>query len=163
MSLTSQIKEEFKRRVFDESYERINICLNLLTQEQVWYSPNENTNSIGNLILHLIGNANQWIVGSFGNKNVNRQRTKEFIPEQNIDKGELNKRLLVLKSEMLPLIDSLTEIDLIKNYKVQVYNEKGVNILVHVIEHFSYHTGQIALLTKLICDKALKFYNYPLE
>lgn len=163
MSLTSQIKEEFKRRVFDESYERINICLNLLTQEQVWYSPNENTNSIGNLILHLIGNANQWIVGSFGNKNVNRQRTKEFIPEQNIDKGELNKRLLELKSEMLPLIDSLTEIDLIKNYKVQVYNEKGVNILVHVIEHFSYHTGQIALLTKLICDKALKFYNYPLE
>lgn len=163
MSLTSKIKEEFRRRVFDESYDRIDTCLNLLSKEQIWYSPNENTNSIGNLVLHLIGNADQWIVGSFGNKDVNRQRAKEFIPGQNLDKEVLNNRLLKLKSEMLPIIDALSETDLIETYKVQVYNEKGINILIHVIEHFSYHTGQIAFLTKLIADKALDFYTYPLE
>jgi len=163
LSLTSQIKEEFNRRVFNESFERINSCLNLLTEEQVWYSPNENTNSIGNLILHLIGNANQWIIGSFEKREVNRQRSKEFIPGQDLKKEELKKRLSQLKSEMLPLIEGLSETDLIENYNVQVYNEKGINILVHVIEHFSYHTGQIALLTKLIADKALNFYTYPLE
>ena len=163
MSLTSHIKEEFKRRIFDESYERIFVCLNLLSKEQVWQSPNENTNSIGNLILHLMGNANQWIIGSFGNKDVNRQRSKEFIPGQNLDKVELINRLKELKSEMIPLIDALSETDLVENYKVQVYNEKGINILIHVVEHFSYHTGQIALLTKLIADKELNFYTYPLE
>ena len=163
MSLTSQIKEEFNRRVFDESYERIYTCLNLLSQEQIWYSPNENTNSIGNLILHLIGNANQWIIGSFGNREVNRQRSKEFIPGQNLDKQKLIISLSELKAEMLPLIEGLSETDLIETYNVQVYNEKGINILIHVIEHFSYHTGQIALLTKLIADKALDFYTYPLE
>lgn len=163
MSLTSQIKEEFNRRVFDESFERIHICLNLLSNEQIWYSPNDNTNSIGNLILHLIGNANQWIIGSFGNRAVNRQRSNEFIPGQDLDKEELSKKLFELKSEMLPLIESLSETDLIDIYKVQVYKEKGISILIHVIEHFSYHTGQIALLTKLIADKALNFYTYPLE
>lgn len=163
MSLTSHIKEEFKRRVFDESYERIFICLKLLSKEQVWQSPNENTNSIGNLILHLMGNSNQWVIGSFGDRNVNRQRAKEFIPNLNLDKQELKNRLLELKVEMIPLIDSLSETDLIESYKVQVYNENGINILVHVIEHFSYHTGQIALLTKLIADKALNFYTYPLD
>ena len=163
MSLTSQIKEEFNSRVFDESYERIYTCLNLLSQEQIWYSPNENTNSIGNLILHLIGNANQWIIGSFGNREVNRQRSKEFIPGQNLDKQKLIISLSELKAEMLPLIEGLSETDLIETYNVQVYNEKGINILIHVIEHFSYHTGQIALLTKLIADKALDFYTYPLE
>ena len=64
---------------------------------------------------------------------------------------------------MIPIIDQLSETDLIETYKVQVYNEKGISILIHVIEHFSYHTGQIALLTKLIADKALNFYTYPLE
>jgi len=163
LSLTSNIKEEFKRRIFDESYERIFICLNLLSKEQVWQSPNDNTNSIGNLILHLMGNANQWIIGSFGDRDVNRQRANEFIPKQNLDKQELRNRLLELKSEMIPLIESLSETDLIESYKVQVYNENGINILIHVIEHFSYHTGQIALLTKLISDKALNFYIYPLD
>ena len=163
MSLTSQIKEEFNRRVFDESYDRINSCLNLLTEDQIWYSPNENTNSIGNLILHLIGNANQWVIGSFGKKKVNRQRSKEFIPNQNLKKIELEERLLELKTEMLPLIEGLSETDLIETYNVQVYNEKGINVLIHVTEHFSYHTGQIAVLTKLLADKALNFYTYPLE
>ena len=163
MSLTSKIKEEFRRSVFDESYNRIHTCLNLLSQEQIWFSPNENTNSIGNLVLHLIGNAKQWIVGSFGNIDINRQRSKEFIPKQNLDKEELINELLNLKTEMLPIIDALSETDLIEIYKVQVYNEKGINILIHVIEHFSYHTGQIAFLTKLIADKALNFYTYPLE
>lgn len=163
MSLTSHIKEEFKRRVFDESFERIISCLNILSKKQVWYSPNKKTNSIGNLVLHLEGNANQWIIGSFGDQTVIRHRAKEFIPDQNLDKKELIKRLLELKSEMYPLIEALTETDLIKTYKVQVYNEKGVDILIHVIEHFSYHTGQVALLTKLIADKALSFYTYPLE
>jgi len=163
LSLTSQIKEEFNRRVFDESFERINTCLNLLSQEQIWFSPNENTNSIGNLVLHLIGNANQWIIGSFENKEVNRKRSEEFIPGQDLKKEDLNKRLMELKSKMLPLIEGLSETDLIETYNVQVYNEKGINILIHVIEHFSYHTGQIVFLTKLIADKALNFYTYPLE
>lgn len=163
MSLTTKIKEEFGRRVFDESYERIIACLNLLSEEQIWYSPNENSNSIGNLVLHLCGNANQWIVGPFGNKEVNRLRSEEFIPIQNFSKKDLTNRLLVLKSEMIPLIHGLSETDLIETYEVQVYNEKGINILIHVIEHFSYHTGQIALLTKLITDKALDFYTYPLD
>ena len=163
MSLSSKVKEAFKRRVFDESYERIFICLDLLTQEQVWSSPNQNTNSIGNLILHLIGNSRQWIVGTFGNDKTIRKRSEEFIPKQKLSISILKTRLIEIKMEMLPLIEGLTENSLNKNYNVQVYNEYGIDILIHVIEHFSYHTGQIAFLTKLIADKSLKFYDYPLE
>jgi uncharacterized damage-inducible protein DinB len=163
MSLTPIFIQAFKRRVFDESYKRIFICLDLLTQEQIWYSPNQSTNSIGNLILHLIGNAQQWIVGSFGNDKISRNRSAEFVPKQNIPKNELKNMLVVLKSEMLPLIENLSNSDLNNTYNVQVYNEQGIDIIIHVIEHFSYHTGQIALLTKLIADKSLNFYDYPLE
>jgi len=163
LSLSSKVKEAFKRRVFDESYERIFLCLDLLTQEQVWSSPNNNTNSIGNLILHLVGNARQWIVGTYGNEEVFRKRSEEFIPGQDFSNKILKTKLNELKIEMLPLIEGLTKSSLNKSYNVQVYNEHGVDILIHVIEHFSYHTGQIAFLTKLIADKSLKFYDYPLE
>jgi uncharacterized damage-inducible protein DinB len=163
LSLTSKISAELKRRVFDESYERIFICLDLLTEEQIWFSPKKSTNSIGNLILHLVGNARQWIIGSFGNIKISRNRSTEFVPGQNISKNELKIMLDDLKLEMLPIIDGLSKTDLNKAYNVQVYNEQGIGIIIHVIEHFSYHTGQIALLTKLIADKSLNFYDYPLE
>ena len=163
MSLTQKIKEAFNRRVFNESFERIFVCLDLLTLEQVWSSPNKHTNSVGNLILHLIGNSQQWIVGTFGTEKIIRRRSEEFISEQNISKEILKNRLVDLKSKLIPIINGLTETELNKTYKVQVYNEKGIDIIIHVIEHSSYHTGQIALLTKLIADKSLKFYDYPLE
>jgi uncharacterized damage-inducible protein DinB len=35
----------------------------------------------------------------------------------------------------------------------------GTGIIVHVVEHLSYHTGQIAFWTKLLKDKDLGFYE----
>ena len=40
---------------------RIKKCLDQLTEEEVWKKPNSQTNSIGNLILHLCGNITQYI------------------------------------------------------------------------------------------------------
>ena len=34
-----------------------------------------------------------------------------------------------------------------------------VEIVLHVVEHYSYHTGQIAFWTKLLKDKDLGFYS----
>ncbi len=44
-------------------------------------------------------------------------------------------------------------------HTVQCFEETGVGIIIHVIEHFSYHTGQIALLTKLLTNKDTQFYE----
>ena len=38
--------------------------------------------------------------------------------------------------------------DLLKKYPVQVFEESGISILVHVVEHFSYHVGQITYYVK---------------
>jgi len=49
------------------------------------------------------------------------------------------------------------ELALVKS--VQVYELTGIGIILHVTEHLSYHTGQIALLTKLITAEDLGFYK----
>ena len=41
---------------------KIERCLEKLSDEQIWWRPNEESNSIGNLVLHVCGNARQWIV-----------------------------------------------------------------------------------------------------
>ena len=63
---------------FQENLPRIEKCLNLLTEEQVWQRPNPTSNSIGNLILHLCGNIRQWVISSIGGKQDIRQRDEEF-------------------------------------------------------------------------------------
>jgi uncharacterized damage-inducible protein DinB len=42
---------------------------------------------------------------------------------------------------------------------VQGFVESGLSILVHVVEHFSYHTGQLAYIVKSRKNVDLGFYR----
>src|ERR1700726_140797 len=46
--------------------------------EEIWWRPNEASNSIGNLVLHICGNMRQWIISGLGGAEDLRQRDKEF-------------------------------------------------------------------------------------
>ena len=48
---------------------------------------------------------------------------------------------------------------LLRTYRVQGFVESGLSILVHVVEHFSYHTGQIAYIVKSRKNVDLGFYR----
>jgi uncharacterized damage-inducible protein DinB len=56
------------------------------------------------------------------------------------------------------IIVSVPETELLRLRPVQTFDETGLSILIHVTEHFSYHTGQIAYITKMLQDKPLDFY-----
>jgi hypothetical protein len=57
---------------------RIVGCLKTLSPDQIWWRPNEASNSVGNLVLHLAGNVRQWIVSGLGGVEDKRQRDLEF-------------------------------------------------------------------------------------
>ncbi len=156
--LTQLVQQQVLIRIGEENIQRIKKCLSLLSEEQVWFRFNENTNSVGNLILHLEGNATQWILSTLDNYPDHRKRSDEFLPESKVSKAELISRLdnLILKIEKT--VAKLSEADLVNIHQVQCYQESGISILIHVIEHFSYHTGQIALITKLILNVDTGFY-----
>lgn len=157
--LTPLLIQEAKRRIFDESYERIYKCLELLTEEQVWERPNESLSSIGNLILHLCGNARQWIISGLGGVEDSRIRSREFQTNSKCSKWKLKRMMEDLKIEIEKVLDKLEEKELSRIRKVQVFEENGLSILVHVIEHFSYHTGQITWFTKMLTNEDLKYYG----
>jgi uncharacterized damage-inducible protein DinB len=157
------LKEEFRRRVFEESFQRIFICLGQLTDEEIWNRPNRNLSSIGNLVLHLCGNARQWVVSGIGGEPDHRKRQDEFDMTGLVPKEELFIMMNDLKIKIESILDRVTEEELLRKRNVQVFEETGLSILVHVIEHFSYHTGQITWYTKYLKGIDTQYYKEKLE
>lgn len=157
--ISNLLKSEAERRIIQESVLRIKKCLSLLSLEQIWYKPNENSNSIGNLILHLCGNARQWICSGIGQVPDHRLRHLEFSSTERITKENLNLMLDTLSIDISKVIHHIDVSEWGSVKQVQVFEESVLSILIHVIEHFSYHTGQIAYMTKLLTDQDLKFYG----
>jgi uncharacterized damage-inducible protein DinB len=58
-----------------------------------------------------------------------------------------------------PDIERVDADSLLRVRRVQTFDETGLSILFHVTEHFSYHTGQIAWITKMLTDTQLGFYD----
>lgn len=157
--ITRLLIEDFKRRLLVESLPRLRQCLSLLTPEQIWYRPNEMSNAIGNLLLHLNGNVSQWILNGLGRMPDHRRRDEEFAERRTLSADTLMTKLESTLAEVEKVVDQLTYEDLVTLRPVQCFEETGVSILMHVAEHFSYHTGQITYITKFITQADLGFYN----
>ena len=154
-----EVVKEFELRVFEESYARIYKCLSLLDENQMWNSPNGNIPSVGCLILHLCGNARQWILSGLGGEVDNRVRDDEFVIHNNIRKSDFIFLLENLKVQLKTCLKNIPAETFSKRKKIQSFNVTGFSIIVHVIEHFSYHTGQITTLTKMYADKDTGYYS----
>jgi uncharacterized damage-inducible protein DinB len=158
-TISSLFVEDVKKRLIDESIGRIHKCLAMLTEVQVKYSFNEQTNSIANLIVHLEGNCKQWMFNSFLEDGHERNRSDEFSNNINLTIENLKQKLDLLQERIIFCLDTIKEEQLTSGYTIQGFEVNGVSILVHVTEHFSYHTGQIALITKILVNQATLFYD----
>src|SRR5262250_213888 len=69
---------EARRNLLNEFLPRIERCLQELSDEEIWWRPNAESNSIGNLVLHLAGNLRQWVVCGVGGATDQRARQQEF-------------------------------------------------------------------------------------
>src|SRR5437016_5596527 len=82
-----------RRKLLAEYWPRLRGSVELLTEEQVWWRPNETSNSVGNLILHLDGNVRQWLVASFNHMEDARDRPAEFAAPRKIPRAQLVAQL----------------------------------------------------------------------
>ena len=139
---------------------KIERCLEKLTDEQIWWRANEESNSIGNLILHLCGNARQWIICGVGAQPGARDRDAEFAQRETIPRAEL---LTLLRSTLDEVESTLLSMDpslLLERRKIQGNDVELLYAIFHVTEHFSMHAGQIFMLTKMMTASDLRFYEF---
>jgi len=139
---------ESRRYLRDEYAASIDRAVSALTDEQIWWRPNEDSNSIGNLILHLAGNVRQWIVAEVGRQPNERNRQKEFDERRKIPKHELLARLTTVLAEADAVLANLREDELKEERRIQGSDTTVMEAIYHVVEHFSMHTGQIQWIAK---------------
>ena len=80
--LTALFLDSSRKLLFGQHWPRMKTCVESLTTEQIWWRPNEASNSIGNLLLHLNGNVRQWLVISFNRGEDKRNRPAEFAAKE---------------------------------------------------------------------------------
>jgi len=150
-----------RRKLIGQYWAGIRHCLDLLTEEQIWWRPNPESNSIGNLLLHLNGNVQQWMVAPLGGPTTVRNRPAEFAEHGPIPISDLKERLAGTLNLVETILSDVKAEAIEKTYDIQ--NERGVTgfeAIYHVVEHFSMHYGQILYITKHLTSQNLGFYRY---
>ena len=148
-----------RKKLLEQYWPRLRACVAPMTSEQVWWRPNEASNSIGNLILHLNGNVRQWLVASFNCLPDDRNRPAEFSERRLIPAAVLLDKLGATMKEASEVLARLTESDLLATFQIQGYTVSGLEAVYQVVEHFGMHYGQIVFITKLVRADDLGFYR----
>jgi uncharacterized damage-inducible protein DinB len=160
MEVSRSFIQKARELLKEEYLPKIERCLEKLTDEQIWWRSSPETNSIGNLLLHISGNARQWIVCGLAGEPDKRVRDTEFKERRIIARDEL---LCLLRATVLDVDKVLRDLDsarLLDEYRIQGTEVTALAAIFHVTEHFSMHTGQIILLTKLLAKVDLVFYDF---
>ena len=142
----------------DEYLPKIERCLARLDEADVWWRPNDASNSIGNLMLHLAGNVRQWIVHGLGGAPDVRQRPQEFDARTSRSKEDLLDHLHAALDDVDAVLADLDPDALHEPRTIQGLDGTVLDVIYHVVEHFSMHTGQIIYVTKLRTGAPLAFY-----
>ncbi len=114
-----------------------------------WTPLPEDTNSLFVLATHAIGSEHGWIAETLADEPHTRVRSKEFLARGK-NMGELRERFEATAVETERILGRLTEDDLEQVREQERHGKITVRwIMLHVIEHYSLHLGQMQLTRQL--------------
>ncbi len=138
---------------------KIRKCVEILDDDDIWWRASEAENSVGNMLLHLNGNVRQWLISGLGGEPDTRNRPAEFAARGGTSKWDAYAQLESTVKEACLVLSRLEDKEMFRERTIQGFRQTGLAAIFHVVEHFSYHTGQIVYVTKLRRHQDLKFYN----
>ena len=151
---------ERSRYFLDTEYRtQIRLSVEALPEDGLWWRANDQSNSVGNLLLHLNGNVRQWILGGVGRQENERNRAAEFAARTGPAAATLLAELDRTLDDVDRVLGSLTDATLLEPRTIQGRDITVLGAIYHVVEHFSQHLGQIILIAKLRAPGAINFYE----
>lgn len=162
-TVTSLFLSFSRTKLLEQYWPRMRQCAESLSDEQVWWRPNDASNSVGNLMLHLNGNVTQWMVASFNRAEDKRNRPAEFAAREGMAAAELIAMLGATVERAGQTLARLTEADLVATYQIQGFTVSGLQAVYQVIEHFALHYGQVLYITKQLTGRDMAFTRDQLD
>ncbi|MBA2250419.1 MAG: DUF1572 family protein [Chitinophagaceae bacterium] len=133
-----------------------------ITEADLFYQPNEESNSIAIIIQHLHGNMmSRWtdLLTTDGEKEW-RQRDAEF-EIQKLSKEEILIRWQQGWSCFLGALETLSESDLQKIIHIRKEPLTVIDAINRQLAHYSYHIGQIIYVARIIKNVAWETLSIP--
>ena len=153
--LNSTLLHLTRVRLLEDYPGQINACLDLLSDEQFWWKPHEQANTVANLVLHLSGSNRYYLGQVIGGRDIGRNRDAEFATRDMYPKA----RLLEIWQESLRVSEeTLGGFD--PSRMMETTDRAGkvttfAQVLLHVTHHNAVHMGQIIWITKMLLPGAL--------
>ena len=138
---------------------KLRLAVEALPAEALWWRPNAESNSVGNLLTHLAGNVRQWIVSGVGRVPSARDRAAEFAATSGAGAAELLANLERVLDDVDAILATLSPEELATMRTIQGRELTVLEAIYHVVEHFSLHLGQIIMIAKIHSPGAVKFYE----
>ncbi|MGH7163583.1 MAG: DinB family protein [Planctomycetota bacterium] len=154
-------QRESARYLRDVYLPRLRRAVETLPEADLWWRPHDGANGVGNLLVHLEGNVRQWIVSGVGGAPDRRRRPLEFSRREGGSRAELLDALEATVGEACAVIERLPDDELQRPRTIQGSPRSVFGAIYHVVEHFSWHTGQVAYVAKMRAGPAhgIAFYD----
>jgi len=153
-SITSDFLDVSCRRL-GQMTEYLTACVKKLTDEQIWRRHGAYENAVGNLVLHLCGNARQWIMHGVGGAPDVRVRDKEFSADGGMSGAELVALFEATMDEAKRVIAAVPAERMVERVTPQGRDVSVLEAIYQVVGHVQQHVGQIILVTKQMLEKDL--------
>jgi len=128
--------------------ECLEVCLKKLTDDQVWQRHGAHENAVGNLVLHLCGNARQWVMHGVGGVPDVRVRDAEFSAGGGMSGAELIALFQSTMAEAKSVIAVVPAERMVERITPQGRDVSVLEAIYQVVGHVQQHVGQIILVTK---------------
>ncbi len=159
MSIAQAFVARSRSLLADEYRIKIRRAVEALPADALWWRPNDQSNSVGNLLIHLEGNVRQWIVSGVGGAPDRRDRPAEFAARESATAAELLARLDSVLDEADAIIAALDERTLDSPRTIQGRDVTVLDAVYQVVQHFALHAGQIFWVAKERRPGAVRFYD----
>ncbi len=134
---------------------QVRAAVEKLDEEQIWWRPNEKSNSVGNLVLHLSGSLNYYLNRNVGGLDYSRDRDAEFAARGPMPKQQLMAIFDDMVAKADQTLTNVTSERLAGPSSDPERNTYLIEDLVSILTHLSTHTGQILWITKMLREGSL--------
>lgn len=147
--------EALRSRITKVFPAQIRAAVDTLTDEQLWWRPNEESNSAGNIVLHLTGSLNHFLNRNIGGMDYTRDREAEFAERRAIPKPELMAMFDEMIARAERTFDALTPERLADPSPEPKMHSIVLEDLLGVLAHIANHAGQVVWIAKMLHGEAI--------
>jgi uncharacterized damage-inducible protein DinB len=123
-----------------------------LSEDQVWWRPNESSNSIANILLHLTGSLRHYLVRNLGGHEFVRDRDAEFADRSRVSRDELLARFDSMIADADETLRGMRPERLADPSPEPSMHRLVIEDLLNVTAHLANHTGQIVWIAKMLSE-----------